>query len=74
MRGGDLKVEAHTEPAIIEELRQNPTVSVACAGKALGVGRHLAYKACRDGDIAIIKVGRKWRVPSKPLLHMLGDE
>ena len=65
----------HVEPEVVKELRANPTVPVYpdCA-EALGVGRHAAYRACRDGSVRYIVVGRKWRVVSADLLRLLGLE
>jgi hypothetical protein len=62
------------EPEVVKELRANPTVSVwPTAGRALGVGRHAAYQACRDGQVRYVAIGKKkWRVVSADLLRLLG--
>ena len=66
---------SNVEPEVIKELRANPTVSVwPTAGRALGVGRHAAYDACRNGTVKCIAVGRQWRVISADLLKLLGLE
>jgi len=64
------------EPDVVRELRASPTVPVwPTAGRALGVGRHAAYQACRDGQVRYIAIGRKkWRVVSADLLRLLGLE
>lgn len=56
----------------IRKLKAAPTVDVVTAGQAWGIGRHGAYAACRSGQIVTVKVGRKWRCLSKPILRELG--
>lgn len=61
------------EPDVIKELRANPTVSVyPTLSRALGVGRHGAYAACRNGTVRYVQIGRQWRVVSADLLRLLG--
>jgi hypothetical protein len=51
-----------------------PTLDLVDAARLLGIGRTLAYEMVRDGTwpTAIIRAGRKIRVPSTPLLLLLG--
>lgn len=57
----------------IDEAGRLPTVlSVAQAGELLGVGKRRAYELVEDGTIPAIRYGRAVRVPSAPLLHLLG--
>lgn len=51
-----------------------PTVSVEQAGKMLGIGRTLAYRlaACGELPVPIVRIGRSLRVPTAPLLALLG--
>ena len=66
---------SNVEPEVVATLRANTTVPVwPTAAQALGVGRHGAYKACHDGTLRYIAVGRKWRVVSADLLRLLGLE
>lgn len=63
------------EPEVVKRLRTNTTVDVyPTTAAALGVGRHAAYAACRNGTVRYIVVGRKWRVVSADLLRLIGQE
>jgi excisionase family DNA binding protein len=59
----------------IEEARRLPTVlTVAEAGRLLGVHRSRAYELVADGTIPVIRYGRGMRVPTAKVLKMLGLE
>jgi excisionase family DNA binding protein len=62
-----------TATSIIDELKAQPTTDVETAARALGVGRQTAYAAARAGTLPVIRVGRKFRVLTKPLLRMVGE-
>jgi len=47
-------------------------VTVEDAGRALGLGRSLAYEAVKTGEIPSIKIGGRITVPTAPLRKMLG--
>lgn len=51
-----------------------PTVDIVTAARILGVGRTVAYELVREGawPTPVIHVGRKIRVPTAPLLALLG--
>ena len=51
-----------------------PTVDIVTAARILGVGRTVAYELVREGTwpTPVIHVGRKIRVPTAPLLTLLG--
>lgn len=51
-----------------------PTVDIVTAARILGVGRTVAYELVREGGwpTPILHVGRKIRVPTAPLLALLG--
>lgn len=51
-----------------------PTLDLMAAARLLGVGRTVAYELVRQGQwpTPIIRAGRKIRVPSAPLLSLLG--
>src|SRR6476659_4654707 len=66
IKGGPVVAE------IEEELRSSLTTSVETAGKALGLSRVSAYQAARRGELPVIRIGRRWVVPTGPLLTMLG--
>ncbi len=58
-----------------EELLQLPAVvDVPTAAEVLGVGRSCAYELVRSGDwpTPVLRFGRLIRVPSAPLLELLG--
>lgn len=54
--------------------RLPPTVDIVTAARILGVGRTVAYELVREGTwpTPVIHVGRKIRVPTAPLLDLLG--
>ena len=59
----------------IEELRALPAVvDVERAAKVLGIGRTAAYQLVREGrwPTPVLRVGRQLRVPTAPLLALLG--
>jgi len=49
-----------------------PTISVEQAAKLLGVSRSAAYRAAASGQLPTLAFGRRLRVPTAPLLRMLG--
>jgi predicted DNA-binding transcriptional regulator AlpA len=51
-----------------------PTIDLVTAARLLGIGRTVAYELVRDGrwPTPIIHAGRKIRVPTTPLLILLG--
>ena len=49
-----------------------PTITVERAGQLLGVGRALAYRLAASGDLPVIRLGSRLRVPTQPLLDLLG--
>jgi len=63
-------------PAELHELEQDATTTVEIACRAIGCGRTLGYQSAREtGELAgirLIRVGRVWRVPTRPLLALLG--
>ncbi len=48
------------------------TISVQQAGELLGVSRRTAYRAADRGQIPVIRIGRRWFVPTARLLDLLG--
>jgi len=60
-----------------EELLELPAVvDVATAAQVLGVGRSCAYEMVRTGGwpTPVLRLGRLIRVPTAPLLELLGVE
>ncbi len=45
-------------------LREEPSISVELAGKALGIQRSSAYAAIRSGELPHVKIGRRIAVPT----------
>lgn len=65
-------MEVTAPPAeVMDELRANPTISVESYARAMGIGRRLAYELAREGAIPVIRLGRRFRVPSAAVLRML---
>jgi excisionase family DNA binding protein len=50
------------------------TMTVAQAGKVLGLGRNAAYEAVRKGEIPSLRLGKLIRVPMAALEKMLGEQ
>jgi hypothetical protein len=64
-------------PAALEALCAETVTTVEIACEALGIGRTLGYQLARErGELAegvrVIRVGRKFVVPTRPLLALLG--
>lgn len=55
----------------VSDLRERTTLSVEEAGRVLGLGRSGAYDAARRGDIPVLRIGGRLRVPAPALLRML---
>ena len=49
------------------------TMSVPEAGRVLGLCRNGAYNAAARGEIPVIRIGRKLRVPVRALERMLEE-
>ena len=61
---------------LLAELRSEPVCGVETAARALGLGRTLAHETIREtGELAgvkAIRVGRRIRIPTRPILERLG--
>jgi hypothetical protein len=57
-----------------ELLALPPSVDLATAGRAFGVGRTKAYELARAGQfpVKVVPVGLKFRVPKRAILDALG--
>lgn len=53
-----------TGQTLMRVLREQPSVSVELAGKALGIQRSSAYAAIRSGELPHIRIGRRIAVPT----------
>ncbi|MGH8933653.1 MAG: helix-turn-helix domain-containing protein [Egibacteraceae bacterium] len=51
-----------------------PTLTVEHAARLCGIGRNAAYEAVAAGELPGVRIGRRWVVPTVPLLRMLGVE
>ena len=60
--------------ALMDLTNLPPTLDLLEAAHILGVGRTLAYEMVRDETwpTPVIRVGRRIRIPTRPLLTMLG--
>jgi hypothetical protein len=59
----------------VAQIQQLPAViDVVTAGRALGLGRTTSYQLARSGEFPcrIMRVGRKYLVPTADLLTLLG--
>jgi excisionase family DNA binding protein len=50
------------------------TTSIEATAKRLGIGRNQAYEAAARGEIPVIRIGRRWLVPTAALDRMLSGE
>lgn len=48
-----------------------PTMSVEDAGRIFGMGRSSAYEAVRNGDLPVIRIGKKLVVSTAVVRRML---
>lgn len=57
-----------------EILALDPTVGLVTAGRALGIGRELAYQLARAGEFPcpVLPLGRRYVVTKIALLKVLG--
>lgn len=61
------------EPLNVEELKSRATINVDEAAELLGISRHRAYEAIREGRIPVLKLGtRRFVVPVGTFVRMLG--
>ncbi|MGH8887877.1 MAG: helix-turn-helix domain-containing protein [Egibacteraceae bacterium] len=51
-----------------------PTLTVKHAARLCGIGRNAAYEAVAAGELPGVRIGRRWVVPTVPLLRLLGVE
>jgi hypothetical protein len=65
---------ATSDPAEIPDPRTHPTLNVAEAAPLIGCSSWAVYEAIKRGDfpVEVLRVGRKIRVPTRPLLDRLG--
>jgi predicted DNA-binding transcriptional regulator AlpA len=59
-----------------DEAHELPTVvDLPTAGRMLGIGRSAAYELVRTGQwpTPVLRLGRLIRVPTAPLLELLGE-
>jgi excisionase family DNA binding protein len=65
-------VPVNDQPVDLKSLP--PTLDLVTAARLLGVGRTVAYKLVHEGQwpTPVVHVGRKIRVPTAPLLVLLG--
>lgn len=63
-----------TADQTIDLTKLPPTLDLVAAARILGIGRTVAYELVREGrwPTPVIRAGRKIRVPSAPLLSLLG--
>lgn len=54
-----------------EKILTPPTAAIPDAGRVLGFGRNAAYEAVNRGEIPVIRLGDKARVPTKWLRKQL---
>jgi excisionase family DNA binding protein len=47
------------------------TITVEEAGRRLGIARALAYRLAANGQIPVLRLGRKLRVPVPALMRLL---
>lgn len=58
----------------IDDIKDQPTISVRELASFLGVSRDVAYGAAERGEIPTLRLGRRLLVPVPKLLALLGHE
>jgi excisionase family DNA binding protein len=61
-----------TKSEIIETLTGRATISVIHAGEMLGLSKDTAYQAARNGDLPVVRIGKRFLVPTEKLARLLG--
>lgn len=56
---------------VIHDAEERRTITVAEAGRVLGISRNAAYEAVHRGEIPAIRVGKRILVPLEALEAML---
>ena len=61
-------------PTLADTAHLPPTLSVAEAARILGISRSAGYTLAAQGQfpIPVLRLGRSFRVPTAPLLTLLG--
>ena len=60
---------------VIEQIRTKPTVPLwPVVGLVLDMSKGSVYEAAHSGDIDVIKIGSRYKVPTAPLRKKLGIE
>ena len=65
-------VESTMAPAELPPASE--TTTVPAAAKRLRIGRNQAYKAVANGELPVIRIGRRLLVPTAALDRMLNGE
>lgn len=74
--------ERLTRPTVVEHdvvgspyavLLAKPTMSVTEMATVLGVGRNASYRLVREGQVRVLRVGRRIRVPTAAVRELLGQ-
>jgi len=55
-----------------DELRARPTISVDEYAATIDVSRDCVYEAAARGELKVLRLGRRVKVPTAPLLAALG--
>lgn len=69
-----------TSPAALRALQiadaasLSPTLDIITAARWLGIGRTTAYRLAEHGEfpVPVLRIGRCYRVPTAPLVALLG--
>lgn len=58
----------------LEELRQQRVTDLVTAGRLYGLGRENTYRLAAAGELPfpVLRLGRRYKVPTGPLLDALG--
>jgi hypothetical protein len=62
------------ETEVLPDPRSEPTIDLPRAGRLLGIGRTAAYATAGRGafPVPVLRAGKRFRVPTAPLLRALG--
>lgn len=74
MRRADLHRPSFLDRTRPDPRALSPALDIVTTGRLLGIGRTTAYQLARRGQfpVPVLRIGRGYRVPTAPLLTLLG--
>jgi excisionase family DNA binding protein len=57
-----------------KKTQTSATTTIADAAKLLNIGKNQAYEAARKGQLPVIRIGRRYLIPTAALDRLLSGE